>query len=189
MAVGTALAIGSLIAGTVMSARAQKKAGDDQKRIADFNAGVADEQAVDATRRGAEEVSQFRRQVRGLIGTQRAGFSGQNVDVGVGSAVDVRQDAERLGASDLERIRRNAEREALGYTTQAENYRRGGQIAQSAGRWGAASTILGGTGSLLLQRYGWGTHNPSGGGGEVPLPSRRVAGAASTFNTFPSVTR
>ncbi|HEV8474596.1 MAG TPA: hypothetical protein VGR82_17595 [Methylomirabilota bacterium] len=157
MAVGTALAIGSLIAGTVMSARSQVKAGNDQKKIADFNAGVAEQQAVDATRRGEEEVSAFRRQVRGLIGTQRAGFSGQHVDVDVGSAVDVRQDAERLGASDMERIRRNAEREAQGYKTQAENARRGGQIAKSAGRWGAASTLLGGAGSLLLDRYGWGT--------------------------------
>ena len=165
MAVGTAIAIGSLIAGSVMSARAQKKAGDDQKKVSDFNAGVAQQQAVDATRRGEEEVSAFRRQVRGLIGTQRAGFSGQNVDVDVGSAVDVRQDAERLGASDMERIRRNAEREAQGFKTEAENYRRSGQIARSQGRWGAASTLLGGTGSLLLNRYGWGTTQVPNKGG------------------------
>jgi hypothetical protein len=150
MAVGTAIAIGALIAGTAMSARAQYKAGKDQKKVAGFNADVAEQQAVDATRRGEEEVSSFRRQVRGLVGTQRAGFSGQNVDVGVGSAVDVRRDAEALGASDMERIRRNAEREAQGYRTEAENYRRGGQIAMSQGKWGAASTILGGAGSLLL---------------------------------------
>lgn len=155
MAVMTAIAIGSLIAGTVMSARAQIKAGNDAKKVGDANAAVAEEQAVDATRRGEEEVSSFRRQVRGLVGTQRAGFSGQGVDVNVGSAVDVRRDAEAIGASDMERIRRNAEREAQGYKTQAEDMRRGGRIAQSAGRWGAASSIVGGASTLLMSRYGW----------------------------------
>jgi hypothetical protein len=160
MAVGTALAIGSLIAnvaGTALKARAEKKAAKEQQRVAEANAGVAEEQAVDATRRGEQDVSAFRRQVRGFIGTQRSAYAGQNVDVHTGTAADVRRDTERLAASDMDRIRRNAEREAQGFRSEAENYRRGGQYAASQGRWNVASTILGGAteASLLARRYGW----------------------------------
>lgn len=148
--------IGLAAGGTALDVFGKIKAGNAANRIGEFNARVAETQAADALARGAEDEHNFRGQVRGLIGSQRAGFSGQNVDVGGGSALDVQADAAFLGELDALTIRNNAAREAWGYRQQAENARLGGQQAQSASRWGAASTIVGGAASLLQMRYGWG---------------------------------
>lgn len=161
MAVMTAIAIGSLIVAGVSAYKqhqAQKQAGDAAKEIGDFNAAVAEAQAVDASRRGEEDVSAFRRQVRSLIGTQRAGYAGQNVEVSSGSAADVQADARRLAASDIERLRRNAEREAQGFKDEAQNARMGGEYARRAARNQANATLIGAGADigLAVSRYGWG---------------------------------
>ena len=154
------IALGTAIAGTAVSAVGQFKAGNAAKRAGDFNANILEQQAGDAVVRGREEESRFRTQVRSLIGSQRAGFAGQGVDVNSGSAREVQQDAARLGELDALQIRANAQREAWGFNMDAENARMGGQAAQSAGRWGAAATVTTGAGSILMDRYGW-RRNPS----------------------------
>jgi hypothetical protein len=192
---------GLLIAGLALSAygqvrqgMAQRSAGDAAQRAAesegerlDYNARVADMQAADAISRGQDEESRFRTQVRGLIGTQRAGFAGQGVDVNVGSAVDVQADTAALGEQDALTIRSDAQRAAWGFQQQATDMRlaadvarRGGNYAASAGRAaatssyiGAGGTVLGGAGSIMLSRYGY--RNDT-------LPSGRVRGASSTYN-------
>lgn len=170
MAAGTAIAIGSVIAGTVTSVLGQRKAGqaaaeagESSARQFEFNARVADLQAEDATQRGLEEEQRFRTAVRGLVGSQRAGFAAAGVDVGSGSAADVQADSAFLGELDAQQIRANAQREAWGYRVQAEDLRqgagvarRGGQAARTAANWGAVNTVLGTGSSLLLSRYGWG---------------------------------
>jgi hypothetical protein len=184
MAAATAFLVGSAIAGIGMQAYGQIKGGRAAQTAAnaaaereEFNAGLADQAAGDARARGAEEAGRFRAGVRSLIGSQRAGFAGQGVKVGQGSARDVTADAAHLGELDARQIVANAEREAWGFEMEAKDRRmgadvarRGGQAAASAGRWGAAGTVLGGA-NMLVSRYGW----PSGGGGSTPLPSGRIA--------------
>ena len=169
MGVMTGIALGTAIYGAVTKAVAAKKQGNAAGRAADsqaqqyeFNAGIADLQAQDATQRGLEEEQKFRSQVRGLIGTQRAGFAGQNVSVGDGSAADVQGDTAFLGEQDARKIRANAQREAWGYQVQAEDLRKGadvarkgGQAARAAGTIGAIDAVVGTGSSLLLSRYGW----------------------------------
>jgi hypothetical protein len=172
----TAASAAAQAKGQLSAGKAAKQAGESQQQVAEanaqqseFNAHVADLQAADATTRGAEEESRFRTSVRGLIGSQRAGFAGQGVDVGSGSALDVQADAAYLGELDALTIRSNAAREAWGYQVQSENYRqdaavqrKGGEIAARAGanansaaKIGAAGSVLGAGSSLLLSRYGW----------------------------------
>jgi hypothetical protein len=183
MAALTALAIGTAIGGFGLQAYGQHKAGqaaksageaqaaaaESEAQLSEFNAGVADLQAKDAIERGAEQESRFRTQVKGLIGTQRAGQASGNVDVNYGSTVDVQADTARLGELDALTLRTNAMREAWGYSveaadlrTRAEITRKGGAYALQAGEeaattanWQAAGTIASGTGSLLMQRYGF----------------------------------
>lgn len=169
MAALTALALGSVVGGAVMNAIGNKKRGAAEARAAEsqaqqyeFNAGIADLQAQDAAQRGLEEEQKFRTQVRGLIGTQRAGFAGQNVVVGDGSAADVQADSARLGELDAQQIRANAQREAWGFQVQADDLRmgakvarQGGQAAKSAANWATAGSLLSTGSSLLLSRYGW----------------------------------
>lgn len=195
--VGTLIGLSLAAAGAATSAAGQVKAGHAAKQAGqaqqaqyeanaqvaesqaaqlDYNAHAAEEQAADATARGAEDESRFRTQVRGLIGSQRAGFAGQGVAVGSGSAADVQGDAAYLGNRDALTIRHNAAREAWGFQVQAEDLRQGaaiqrkaaaaarvggtyaaaaGNAAQTQARIGAATSILGTGSSLVLDRYGW----------------------------------
>lgn len=152
---------------------AQKAASESQAQLADYNANVADLQAQDAIARGAEEESAFRSQVRGAIGAQRAGIAATNTDVGFGSAVDVQADAAFLGELDSLTIKTNAAREAWGFQTQGEDYRKRAEIARKEGvylekaavtqgnaaktasNYAVASSLLGGGASLFSMAYGF----------------------------------
>lgn len=159
--------IGLTAASTAVSVAGQVKAGNAAKKAGEFNAAVSELQAKDALARGKTDEARFRQGVRALIGSQRAGFAAQGVDVGVGSALDVQAEAAFLGELDALTIRNNAEREAWAHRMEAINYRMGGQAAQRASRWNAAGTVLGTGASLLVSRYGWG----GSGGARRPAPS------------------
>lgn len=178
----SAIALALAAGGTAVSAIGQHKAGnaaedaghaaadvsESQAQVADFNSHVADLQAQDAVARGTEQENKFRMQIRGAIGGQRAGFAGGNIDVGFGSAVDVQADTAFIGELDALTIRTNAAREAWGYQVQSFDYKKqaeidrkaaknqilAGEQAKSASNWQVASTIAGGTASLLDAKYG-----------------------------------
>jgi hypothetical protein len=152
----TGITLGLAAAGTAISAIGQIKAGNEAKRIGEFNAAASEARAVDALARGKEEEDRFRAGVRGLIGSQRSAFAAQGVVVSEGSAVDVQADTAYLGELDSLTVRNNAAREAWGYRVEAEEYRRGGEQAKRASRFGAASSILSTGSSLLVARYGFG---------------------------------
>jgi hypothetical protein len=178
MALFTALAIGGIALsayGQWRAGRASKKAGEaqqeareDEAQLAEYNASVAQLQADDAIARGAEEESRFRESIDVMVGSQRAGFAGANVDVGFGSAVDVQADTRYLGELDALTIRTNAAREAWGFKVQREDLTRRAAIARKTGEYqaaagreaatqsylGIASTVVGGTTSLMQARYG-----------------------------------
>jgi hypothetical protein len=178
LAIGLAISAASAGAsaiGSVKAGNASKRAGQAEADVANSqadlslaNADLADQQAADAEARGAVAENEYRTQVRGLIGSQRAGFAANGVDVGFGSSVDVQADAARLGELDALTIRSNAAREAWGYKVQAWNdrqssliQRKGGQMAIEAGKasasadyWNAGQTLLTGAGGLLMQKYG-----------------------------------
>lgn len=183
MAALTSLAIGLAVGGFGLQAYGQHKAGqaaeaagkaeraasESEANLADFNANVATMQAKDAIERGGEAESAFRAKVRGLIGTQRAGYGASGVDVGYGSAVDVQADTAKLGELDALTIRTNAQREAWGFQVQAADLRTRAEIARRTGVYqeqagkmaatnadiAAAGTLVGGAGSLMLTRYGF----------------------------------
>lgn len=163
--------------GQYKSGQAQKAAGkaaadvsESQAQVADYNAHVADLQSQDAIERGGDAENRFRMQIRGAIGAQRAGIAAGNIDVGFGSAVDVQADAASLGELDALQLRTNAAREAWGYQVQAFDYRQqamidrkagknqilAGESAATASRYAIASTLVGGTSSLLEAKYGFG---------------------------------
>lgn len=179
----TALTLGMIgvstatqVIGQIKAGNAARRAGEAERRASesvaslhDYNADVADLQAADAIARGTIDENQFRQQVRGLIGRQRADIAASGVDVGFGSAVDVQADAAHLGELDALQIRQNARREAWGYKVQAVDYRRRADIArregvfleaagraqQGASRVAAVGTIASGGVGLLQARYGF----------------------------------
>lgn len=200
------VSIGLLIGGTAVSAYSQKKAGDQAKRIGainagsieriallneqlirqgtdtnagilDYNARLSDAQAADAIARGYDLETRFRRDLRGVVGSQRVSYAAQGVEVDEGSALEVQEDTVYWGEVDALQIRVNAAREAWGYQVEAEDFRMrahamrenaklqiqslketakaealssrlGGQYASQAGTYGAVGTILGGAGEI-----------------------------------------
>lgn len=156
--------------GMGFTAASQWRAGSSQAKLAEYNAKVSENNATvdeikaqDAIARGYQEETIHRKSTRQIIGSQRASFAAQGVEVNDGSALDVQLDVVRLGELDAITIRTNAAREAWGYKVDAMNdkasaddIRAGGQIAKQAGRNAAVSTVLTGAGSLLQQKYGIG---------------------------------
>jgi hypothetical protein len=174
----TALNVGNENADLILEG-ADLNAGVDE-----FNARVYEGQATDAVARGKDTENRFRQQIKGLIGSQRASYAAQGIDVSDGSALDVQMDTARQGQLDALTIRTNAAREAWGFNVQAKgfrlqadntrklgklqatntrtvaraqakNYLAGGNYAAAAANWGAASTILTGAANLAMtQKYG-----------------------------------
>lgn len=121
--------------------------------------------AADAIERGEEEVEMYANRLAQLKGQQRVGAAAQGLDTNFGSVKAIREQTERIGAEDMERIRTNARREAWGIRTQANiNYRIGmnravGDFASAAGEliseegreYGTKLREYGGT---LLSRVG-----------------------------------
>lgn len=131
-------------------ARAQHKAGKEAERIANFNARIAELQADEALKQGEREAADFSIKVRRMIGTQTAGYAGQGVDVGEGSAVRVVADTAKYGELDRLRIINNARLEAWGLRTQGISLRAQGRLDRKRGDYEAFSTILG-TGASLTR--------------------------------------
>jgi hypothetical protein len=161
-----------------------EQGSEDNARVAEFNARMLDAQARDAIYRGRETEDRFREETRSFIGAQRASYAAQGVLLSDGSALDVQKDTAYQGELDAITIRVNAARESWGFRIesedsymQAENIRKqgrmsakstrevgridalstrmGGKQAGDAGRAGAVSTVVGGAGNLLYQRYGF----------------------------------
>src|SRR5262245_22104057 len=57
--------------------------------VLDFNAGMEEAQAKDAIRRGRDAERLQRQQTRAIIGSQRADYAAQGVDVTYGSPLEV----------------------------------------------------------------------------------------------------
>lgn len=193
MGLFTGLMIAGLAIQTINQVRSANAAGrageagrdvaESQADLAEQNAAVADAQAEDAVDRGAEQESNFRMGVRGMVGKQRASIAAGNVDVSYGSAVDVQADTRYMGELDALTIRNNAAREAWGFKTQGADLRaraeiarregvmleRQGNEARTGGYLGAIGTVVGGAGSIAATRYGM-TRNSRPSPTNVPTP-------------------
>lgn len=136
----------------VSQASQQAEEGKVQQSIANYNANVAEQQALDAQRRGIMEAGERRAQTRQQIGRQRTALAASGVDVSSGSALDIFADTAAYGELDAQTIQSNAMREAYGYRTQSSNQRFQGSVANQAGRNRANSTLLT-TGARTFNMY------------------------------------
>jgi hypothetical protein len=104
------------------SAEAQNSADEYAAGVARNNEKVAEWQAGDAQRRGADAAAATRRKYAGLMGTQRANMAARGLDITDGSANSILQDTSFFGQYDENTVRANAAREAWGYKVQAGNF-------------------------------------------------------------------
>lgn len=138
-------------------ATAQQLQSDLQQSQLEANAKIAEWKAKDALKRGSKEANKQRGAIKRLIGSQRAGFAAQGIDVNEGTAAAIQNSTSYLGELDNITIRTNAFREAWGYKFQAQDYRNQSYYAGAAGSNLFSGTILTGAsqfaGSVLQAGY------------------------------------
>ena len=150
----------------------------------DFQAAALEGQSRDAVQRGKEQEDLFRKQLNGVIGSQRASYASQDLDISSGTPLEVQQDTARQGEMDALTMRANSAREAWGFSVaakgerltsdatrklgvlqarntrqvghaEANNARVTGNAIASAHQWGAASTIATGAADVYrVSKYG-----------------------------------
>lgn len=149
-------------AGAGFSAMGSMRAGKAQQKMAQYNAQIAEYQAMDALARGRQAEQRLRTDVKGVIGSQRAAFAASGVDINDidSTAVNVQADTAALGEMDALAIRLNAAREAWGYTSQAQDSLYRGKLARMEGSNRAVGTILTTGSQLAYAKYGFGAGTP-----------------------------
>ena len=139
-----------------MQADAQRRQGKFQEAMSRINERRANLEAEDAIARGEKEASNYIKKVNQVVGSQRSAFAAQGVDVNVGTAVDVQEQTRTIGAEDVQTIRNNAFREAMGLKSQAQDTALSGRMARSASEFNANQSLVAGgmqAASLSAQAY------------------------------------
>ena len=153
--------------GTYAQGQAQKEQADYQAAIMDRNAKVASMQAEDRQRTGQIEEKQMRLKNEQMIGQAKSDLSGSGVQIGTGSTLDVVSDQAAWSEWDVQQHRWDVAKDiwsikntASNYSAQSGLYRMAGQNAESAGNWGAATSVISGAGTVADK---WYTYQKGGG--------------------------
>lgn len=149
---GADAAVGLQGLGTGFSVGSSLASASYNSKVAKYNAKVADIQATEAVRLGGEDIARTQRAGSQAIGSQRAGFAAQGVEVNSDTAAQVQEDTARAVAEDVVAIRNNARREAWGYKVRATDTRAQGRQARYQGFTDAAGTVLGAAGRFASRR-------------------------------------
>ncbi|HEY0200249.1 MAG TPA: hypothetical protein VGC24_01005 [Burkholderiaceae bacterium] len=133
--------------GSYFGAQTQRTNANAQAAIADTNARIAELGAQSALRQGQQQTAAYTLQAGQKMGAQRAAQAANGVDLGVGSAAEVRASSAILKDIDVNQINANAVANAWGYRTQATNYSNQALTARATA--GSVSPLTSATTSLL----------------------------------------
>lgn len=140
--------------GTIQQGFAAQQAANYQAEVARNNAIIADQNA-----RAAKDAGMARAEAQGmktaaLAGRVKASQAASGVDVNSGSAVDVQQGTRQIGLLDAETVLHNAELDAYGYRTTAQNYRAQADLDEMKGRNSLTGSFFNAAGGLLSKASG-----------------------------------
>lgn len=141
--------------GAMKTGAAAKQMGMYQAGIAKLNADISRQNAAYAQFAGDIQARQYGMGARARMGEILAGQSASGLDVGSGSAKDVRASAKLVSDMDMAQIRANAAKTAYDYEIQAQSHEveaagqmMGANVSAQAGRINAMTSILGGASSV-----------------------------------------
>jgi hypothetical protein len=179
-AIVSAVLVTTAVASAVMQGIQAKNAAQAAKQAADYNAQVANNNAIiDAQQRsstlqqGEAEAHKSMRDQAQMIGAQRAQMAANGIDLTQGSAQDLLASTKFLGGIDVNTIQSNAARQAWGYSVQGMNDRSAGIMEKwkadsinpsQIGAMAAGQSLLSSASSAASAYAGGGTKTPSGGG-------------------------
>jgi hypothetical protein len=186
----TAVAV-TTIASAVMQGIQAKNAAQAERNAAEFNAQVANNNAIIAAQQrsstlqqGEVEAHKSMRDQAQMIGAQRAQMAANGIDLTQGSAQDILASTKFLGGIDVNTIQSNAARQAWGYEVQGMNDKN----AATMETWKANSInpsqigAMAAGSSLLSSIGGAASTYAAGGGGKAAAGGKvtRIPGNGTT---------
>lgn len=160
-------AIGSIAAGNQAAAQAKYEA-----QVSRNNEVIAQQNANYATAAGETKSYEQGLKERAEAGAVTAGLAAGGIDVGSGSAADVRSSQAAIGQTNVEQVRQTAALQAYGYRTQATNFGAQANLDTAEAGFDAESGFIKGAGALITgaSKFGGGglfgnTDTSSGGTG------------------------
>ena len=143
-------ALGSLFGGQSQSAMYNYQAG-----VAQTNALLAQRDSTYAMKTGEVQAQQSGLKTAGEVAETKAGFGASNIDINSGSAARVTGSETAIGEENQAVIRANAAKTAYGFNvkaaqdvSQASAYSTAASTSQTAGVLGAVSSLVGGAGNV-----------------------------------------
>lgn len=154
---GVALGIASIAmaaAGTAAQVVAQQRAANANKAVLSRNAELADRASKVSLLAGASQASEALSQGSRVAAEARAAAAAGGVDIQSGGVTSLLETTKQTATMDVETIRNNALREALGYQAQADQFRAESRAVSRQARFGMYTSLLTGAGQMLGQAYG-----------------------------------
>src|SRR5690606_10607793 len=130
------------IAGGGMNMFGEYAEGRHKEAVLRQNAKLAELQALDAIERGQAEETNYRKQIKQMIGSQRTSYAAQGVAIDSGTPLEIQAQTAAIGEEDALTIRNNAAREAWGYRVQASNMRAQAKQVKRGTNMNAAGSLL-----------------------------------------------
>ena len=173
MGIGEMITLGSLAAGTAVSAFGKVQAGNQQATADAFNQGVARQNAQIAGEEANSQAAIDKVASERTQGNVVASYGASGVDPNRGSPLDVLFDQAATGKLNQNLDIYKGQVAAAGSTDQANLYGYQAQTARQAGTTGAIGTVLSGAGNAALaSRLPW---------GGVSTPAARNGKGIGTF--------
>lgn len=139
-------AAAAVVGGGMLSAYGQMQMGAAGKQAAEYNARIAEQNAVLARQQAAEDERKFRSAMRTHIGDQRAAIGASGIQL-EGSPMEVLQDTAARAEEDALNIRRQGDLKAYGFQSEAALQRYQGEAGMTGAMFGAAGTLLSAAGN------------------------------------------
>ncbi len=165
--VGTATAIILAAVAAVTAASSAAYAGYSQKKAADYNADVANNNAKMAQLQASADAALIQKRNQRLQGSQLAAMSAAGLDVDSSSATDVMYDSKVAGELDRLTTLYKGKVASTNYNAQAAGYRQEGKNALAAGYMNAGSSLIGGAANMASMSAGANSSGPSFDGGQA----------------------
>jgi len=145
MAALSSVALAGLsLAGAYQESVALSKQAASEKLAAEMDAEVLRVNADLKEQAGQEEYNAFKKRAKKMLGDQMVAQAASGVDIGYGTAKDVRAETELEMSLDADRIRNNATLEAFGLRSKASQVIMQGNMSAQAYKNKASATMLGG---------------------------------------------
>lgn len=140
-----------IVAGTLLTAVSALQQGAYQRKVADYNARVLENQKVAIKQKAELDVEQHKDKVKRLKASQRVAYLKSGVSLS-GSALDVISETEQQGLLDEKIIRYNAAQGIQGTEAEIALTLAGGEQAMRAGQLQAGASLLAGAGKFAKSR-------------------------------------